>query len=161
MISAIEGGMMMPIPPETAESAAEKLQSYPARTIAGIRISPRAATSAGPEPEIPAKKTAVIIPTIPRPPGTFPTIESARSIRRFEMDECPRTIPAKIKNGMASRVNESDDPNSIWGKNSSGTREKEIMVIRLDNPSASAMGRSSNNMAANEPKRTAPISRVI
>ena len=52
--------MTMPIPPEEATMAVANLLSYPASFMAGISTPPMAATVAGPDPEIAAKRYAEI-----------------------------------------------------------------------------------------------------
>ena len=59
--------MTMPIAPAVLISAALVLFSYPDRLMAGMRMPPRAATVAGPEPEIAAKKHATMTQTIAVP----------------------------------------------------------------------------------------------
>ena len=67
--NAILGGMTMAMELEVAINAVEKAAEKPPRsTIAGIRTAPRAATVAGPEPEIAPKKQATMIHTFAMPP---------------------------------------------------------------------------------------------
>ena len=70
MIIGIEGGIIWPIGPEAAESAAEKSRFHPRCSISGIMIPPIVAVVAGAEPEIAAKKVADSTVTMPRPPVT-------------------------------------------------------------------------------------------
>ena len=58
MTNEIEGGMMTPMPPAVAMRAAAVAGLYPTFTIAGMITPPRAATVAGPDPEMAAKKLA-------------------------------------------------------------------------------------------------------
>ena len=59
---------------DVAMRAVEKgAENPPSSTIAGIRTAPRAATVAGPEPEIAPKKQATITHTIAIPPLLCPT----------------------------------------------------------------------------------------
>ena len=66
--NVIDGGITTPIAPPAAINAQENAAGYPAFTIAGIMISPSAATVAGPDPEIAAKKQDTTIHTIAIPP---------------------------------------------------------------------------------------------
>ena len=67
--NAILGGMTIAMELEVAINAVEKAAEKPPRsTIAGIRTAPRAATVAGPEPEIAPKKQATMIHTFAMPP---------------------------------------------------------------------------------------------
>ena len=52
---------------------------------AGIRTAPRAATVAGPEPEIAPKKHATITHTMAIPPFLWPTQVSTKLISRLEL----------------------------------------------------------------------------
>lgn len=56
MTNAILGGMTIPMAPEALISAVDIPTLYPASTIAGTRMAPSAATVAGPDPDIAAKK---------------------------------------------------------------------------------------------------------
>ena len=67
--NAILGGMTIAMELEVAINAVEKAAEKPPRSIiAGIRTAPRAATVAGPEPEIAPKKQATMIHTFAMPP---------------------------------------------------------------------------------------------
>ena len=66
--NVIDGGITTPIAPPAAINAQENAAGYPAFTSAGIMISPSAATVAGPDPEIAAKKQDTTIHTIAIPP---------------------------------------------------------------------------------------------
>ena len=66
---AILGGMTMAMELEVAISAVENgAEKPPCSTIAGISTAPRAATVAGPEPEMAPKKQATITHTMAIPP---------------------------------------------------------------------------------------------
>ena len=66
---AILGGMTMAMELAVAIKAVENgAENPPLSTIAGIRTAPKAATVAGPEPEIAPKKQATIIHTFAMPP---------------------------------------------------------------------------------------------
>jgi len=73
--------------------------------MAGIMIAPSAATVAGPEPEIAAKKQQVTTPTMARPPLMCPTQTLANLIRRLDTPACSITTPARTKKGIASKAN--------------------------------------------------------
>ena len=62
------GGMMMAMELEAAIRAVAKGAEKPASIMAGIRIAPRAATVAGPEPEIAPKRQDTITHTMAMPP---------------------------------------------------------------------------------------------
>ena len=58
------------------------------------------------EPEMPPKSIEASTLTCARPPVKRPTHTSANFSRRLEMPPCAISSPIRIKNGMASRVNE-------------------------------------------------------
>ncbi len=68
-MNAMDGGITIAMEDAVAISADAKGSSKPSRSIiAGIRIMPRAATVAGPEPDTAPKKHATITDTIAIPP---------------------------------------------------------------------------------------------
>ena len=70
--------------------------------IPGIRIDPRAATSATAEPEISAKNSDAPIDTCASPPRIQPNIDDAKAIRRREIPEAFMIAPARMNSGIAS-----------------------------------------------------------
>ncbi len=68
-------------------------------------MTPSAAVSAGPEPEIPAKITPTIMVTTANPPGIGPTRRLTSLMSRFEIPHLSKIRPAKIKNGSARSWN--------------------------------------------------------
>ena len=80
------GGMTIAMELAVAINAVEKGAEKPPRsTMAGIRTAPRAATVAGPEPEIAPKKQATTTQTMAIPPLLCPTQVSTKRIRRLEI----------------------------------------------------------------------------
>ena len=63
-----------------------------------------AATVAGPEPEMAAKKQATITVTTARPPRRCPTQAFARLISLFDIPAWSIITPARMKKGIASIV---------------------------------------------------------
>ena len=86
-------------------NAVEDALSYPTWVIAGMIIIPRAATVAGPEPEIAAKKHATMTHTIAIPLFLWPTKVFAKSIKREEIPLFSMIFPPSMKNGIASKTN--------------------------------------------------------
>ena len=66
---------------------------------------PSAATVAGPEPEIAAKKQEQMTVTNARPLRRCPTQALAKAISFSEIPACSMMLPARMKNGMASSEN--------------------------------------------------------
>ena len=92
--NAILGGMTMAMELEVAISAEENgAEKPPCSTIAGISTAPRAATVAGPEPEMAPKKQATITHSIAIPPLQCPTQVFTNLIRRFEIPAFAMIFP--------------------------------------------------------------------
>ena len=103
---AIRGGMTMPMELEVAISAVENgAEKPPCSTIAGISTAPRAATVAGPEPEMAPKKQATITHTMAIPPFLCPTQVSTNLISRLEIPAFAMMFPDSTKNGIARSRN--------------------------------------------------------
>jgi len=103
---AILGGMTMAMELEVAISAVENgAEKPPCSTIAGISTAPRAATVAGPEPEIAPKKQATITHTMAIPPFLCPTQVSTNLISRLEIPAFAMMFPDSTKNGIARSRN--------------------------------------------------------
>ena len=96
---------MIAVEPPAAISAAEKDRSYPSRAMAGMRIAPIAAASAGPEPEIPPKKTQVDKATIAKAPVRCPITRFARRMIRWDIPHRSSRNPARMNRGIASSGN--------------------------------------------------------
>ena len=107
MIIGMLGGMTGPIVAPAATSDPAYPGSYPRLTIAGIRITPSAATTAGPEPEIAAKIMHATIVDAPSPPGVLPVIASPTLMISSASPERDISVPTSIKNGIAMSGNES------------------------------------------------------
>ena len=88
-------------------------------------IEPMATTVAGPEPEIAAKKIQARTPEIPSPPGIQPTSELMKAISRLAMAPLVMMVPARTKNGIASRIKLSSELNSCSTTAWVGVKEKK------------------------------------
>ena len=86
-------------------AVANGAENPPCSTIAGISTAPRAATVAGPEPEIAPKKHATITHTIAIPPFLCPTQVSTNLISRLEIPAFAIIFPDRTKNGIARSRN--------------------------------------------------------
>ena len=141
MMNAIDGGTTMPIEPEAATRETACFFWYPLRTSAGMRIAPIAATVAGPDPEIAEKKNAEMIVTAARPWRRRPKMRNARSTSRCEMPVYCMTMPARMKNGIASSVPELIDGNITEGTTSrTCTPSVVTRVTTAESPRAKATG---------------------
>src|SRR5699024_5795828 len=85
---------------------------YPFFFIAGIIIEPTAAVSATPTPVTPPKKKLVITVIWDNPPRICPTNADAKFTKRVVIDN-PINSPARIKNGIAIRGNDSIPLNTL------------------------------------------------
>ena len=89
-----------------AISAVEKgAEKPPCWIIAGISTQPRAATVAGPEPEIAPKKQATMTHTMAMPPRRCPTQVFTKLISLLEIPAFAMIFPESTKNGIARRRN--------------------------------------------------------
>src|SRR5690625_5109381 len=77
---------------------------------------PRAEVSATAEPEMPAKKVAESTLLRASPPRKRPRIALAKSSRRCVMPPSPIRLPARRKQGIASRLKESRPLKICWEK---------------------------------------------
>ncbi|MPM90736.1 hypothetical protein SDC9_137858 [bioreactor metagenome] len=98
------GGMMGPMTEDATVTAAAYSGVYPSFSIAGIRIEPRAAVSATPLPVIPAKKTLATMLICAKAPGILPTSILEKLIKASVILERFINSPARMKNGIASKM---------------------------------------------------------
>src|SRR5665648_794651 len=101
MTKGLLGGIITPIEPAVATTAAANAGLYPCFLISGIIMVPIAATVAGPEPLIAAKNRQVKIVTNANPPGKNPTNSFPRFNNLLNKLPPPIIIPAATKNGIA------------------------------------------------------------
>lgn len=92
----------------------------------GIITSPSAATVAGPEPEMAAKKHETMTHTMARPPLVWPTQASASRMSFLEICAFSMMLPARMKNGMASKTNLL-----VAAANSCG---RPLMIVTIGRP---------------------------
>lgn len=135
---------MIPMAPAVDINPADIPGSYPLLIIAGISIAPRAATVAGPDPEIAAKNTEVITATIAKPLFLCPTNFSAKLINLSDMPAFSMTFPASIKKGIANSVNLPIDAWICIGNMDKGMPPANI-AAKLDSPKDIAIGTFKNN----------------
>ncbi len=104
----MDGGITGPIVDDAAATAAAKLRSNPASSIALISILPRPIASASAAPDTPAKIIDASTATWASPPRTWPTTARANVKIRAVMPPVFIRLPARMKNGIASSVNDVD-----------------------------------------------------
>ena len=122
----------------------------------GIRITPSAATVAGPEPEIAAKKQDTITHTSATPFLRWPTQAFAKSISFSDIPAFSIMLPATIKNGIASNENLLDAENTLMGNISIGS-PVTTMLTMLAIPRETAMGMLHINKMINIPNKTKDV----
>ena len=128
--------------------------------MAGTTITPSAATVAGPEPEIAAKKQETMTHTMASPPLIWPTQASASLISFSDIPAFSIIFPAKMKKGIASNTNLLVDADTIMGRLlitvSSGLPAPwAIMATTLEVPRHTAMGAPMRSSTAKLIKRIA------
>ncbi len=97
----------MPMAPLVDIKAVELALSYPAFTMAGMIIIPSAATVAGPEPEIAAKKEPRLTQRRAIPLFLCPTNDLQKSISLWEIPLFSMIFPPRVKKekGIARSTN--------------------------------------------------------
>ena len=151
--NAMEGGMTMAMEEALAIREEAKGAEKPPRLImAGIRIMPRAATVAGPEPEMAPKKQATITATMAMPPRRWPTQSSANATRRLEMPALAMMLPDRTKNGIASSRNFAMPLYTLVGTTVRGELLKSRAKME-DMPRLTAMGIFSSSITKKLPNR--------
>ena len=138
---------------------------------AGIMMAPMAATVAGEEPEMAAKKAQAAVAAIARPPDRPPKRAVATLISRLEMPPAVMMLPERTKNGIAIRVKESAELNICWMITSIGTSVKKrsasmtvaTMATAIGVPVASIPARIRKTMALfiSHPLRKSARSRYV
>ena len=108
----IDGGIIIAKEADDEVTAAANAPGYPFFFIAGIRIEPKAATSATAEPEISAKNIEVAILIMLRPPLINPTRAEANAINLLDIPALFIIEPARINNGIAINGNFIDPSNN-------------------------------------------------
>src|SRR5690625_1153866 len=100
----VEGGIIDPSSPAEATSAAAKFLGYPLLSISGIVAEPIAAVVAAADPD--KDENNIVLNTVedPNPPLNQPIRAFAKFIRRFAIPPPCITLPANIKNGIASKT---------------------------------------------------------
>ena len=112
----MDGGMTIAMEEAAAiREDANGAEKPPWLIMAGIRIMPRAATVAGPEPEMAPKNMATTTQTMAMPPRTWPMQLSIKWTRRLEMPDSAMTFPESTKNGMARSRNFAMPENRLVG----------------------------------------------
>src|SRR5699024_8753759 len=103
-INTILGGIIGPIVDAVAINDVVNPWSYPSLNIVGISIPPIAAAAAMAVPVIAEKNTLLTMTTNANPPGIGPTMILENSIKRLDIPPLAIISPAKMNNGMATRV---------------------------------------------------------
>ena len=113
---------------------------------------PSAATVAGPDPEIAAKKQETITHTSAIPLLLCPTRLLQKLISRSEIPPSAIMFPPKMKNGMARSTNLLVDEYILLGTIDNGNFSYNKVMI-LDIPSDNAIGMFRKSNRKNEPNK--------
>ena len=104
MTMRLDGGMVGPMMEPATTTAQAKGCGYPALTMAGTMVLPKAAVSATAAPVMPAKMTEATMLECASPPRKWPTRALAKPVSRSVMPERFMISPARMKKGMAMKV---------------------------------------------------------
>ncbi len=141
-------------------TAAANGVGYPFRFMAGIRIEPRAATSATADPEISAKNRDAPMLTIESPPRTNPNSAEAKAISRREIPDAFMMAPARMKSGMAMRGKVVAPSNSTTAIEASPAGpDVTTMATTATTPRATAIGTSMLTRATRPTRRSVRVMR--
>jgi hypothetical protein len=99
--------MISPVVEDVMLTAAVKPGSYPSSRMRGVMTPPMAEAAATAEPDSAPKSMAETMFTNASPPGSVPTRALAKSMMRRAMPPRFMIWPARMKNGIARRTNES------------------------------------------------------
>ena len=147
---------------EVAISAVENgAEKPPCSTMAGISTAPRAATVAGPEPEMAPNRAEASTVTEPSAPRTRPSRTFATAMSFWVMPRAIR-LPARMKNGILSREDEFKPRNVFCAMVSSG-KPPNHMASMVPAAMASKMGRprKANTIRTINTIRPAFIQRLL
>jgi hypothetical protein len=139
MMNVPLGGITTDIPAPDAMIDAEKECRYPEDIMAGMSIEPKAATVAGPDPDIAPQKTATKTDIIPKPPGMGPIRSFANFTMPFETPVFSIMSPVIMKKGIARRMFFPIPAYIISAYISTGIFAINIVAI-VDKPRETAMG---------------------
>src|SRR3979409_1002260 len=95
----------IPSPPRSQPTNADR-----APRRGAIRVEPSAETSAIFEPQMSEKKYETTITDMPSPPRSQPTSARAKSTSAYDMPHRSMIVPAKMKLGIASRIQFCEAP---------------------------------------------------
>ena len=115
--------------------------------MALISMAPTEAMSATDEPDTPEKITEEMTFTWPSPPGSQPTIASAKSKMRSATLPRSMTAPTRMNSGTATSRNEFIDENMVCVRRSNGIGVNRRSVTTPASPSATASGTPTMLMA--------------
>ena len=103
-------------------------------------MAPMALVAAAAEPVIAANTTLETTTTIDRPPRAQPMSRLEKSTRALDMPQPSISAPARMKNGMAMRENESSPPKILEGIISRALGICAATAAKLPRPMETAIG---------------------
>ena len=121
-------------------------------------IDPIADAAAVPEPEILPNNILAITLVCANAPGVRPVTNFARLINLTAIPPLFMIFPAKIKNGIANKLNTEIPENILWAPVNTATFKSMIgRIAHTDEiPSATAIGTPAINITTNRTKIIAP-----
>ena len=157
IIKSIEGGTIVAVPPAAASKAVAKGAGYFRFNISGIVIEPIAAVSALAEPQTPEKNIVPKTTTMPKPPRTRPTRTKDMFTIRPAIPPWPIIVPAKIKSGIANKVNESMPLRIFCGKVTKNSGEMMNKPTEVAIPKEIAIGTDAIRQISNTARTSTPM----
>ena len=144
-------------------AAAEKLGSYPSSFSMGPIIEPIADAAAVPEPEMAPKSMFAITFVWASAPGARPVMSFARLIRRTAIPPLFIILPARIKKGMANRLNTEIPEKILCAPVRTATFVSMIgsMAHTEEMPSATAIGTPASSMMTSRTNMINPETNAV
>ena len=105
VIKALDGGISSPDGADAPLVAAQSALSYPCSSSPFSTMLPTAAAAADAEPEIAPKRAFAPTFVTSKAPGSFPSIAITKSTRRFAIPPWFIRFPARMKKGIAVKLN--------------------------------------------------------
>jgi hypothetical protein len=122
-----------------------------------ITMDPIATTVAGEEPDTAANSMQASTEAIASPPGRWPTADTAKLIIRLATPPVVRKLPARMKNGIASRVNCSMVCRNFKDSEAMLSLANRKIVSKEASPSDIAIGMPTSRKANSIRKRKAVV----
>ena len=119
-------------------------------------MEPTAAAAAEAEPEMAPNRALVPMLVMSSAPGSLPRMDMTKSTSRFAMPPWFMMLPARMKNGIAVRLNLLMPTNVRWAAVSTATFRSmdERMAVREETAMAYEMGTPRNSSTSRTARMT-------